>query len=305
MLAAIQTASGNYLTAADAGGLGGPDTGPAAVALHTDATAAGPWETFTVVWLNSTYTQFALQTSGGEYVTAVNGGGVGGPNDSTSPVHTDATAIAEWETLTLHFLQNNQVTISVPNGRFLTAVNGGGISGPTIAPIRTDAVRHGAWEAFTLVKLGTDSGDAVLPAPTPAPAPKPISVELPATDGAWLVNVTISGGFAGRHRVYAINSQGHGATSNARGNTELLISRDLLATVAAQVRIAQAEAWVNGSDSCDDCVYTSITLAQRKKDGGVLKHSVTWTAGGPGAPSNARGLVDAVLSALPHLDPFR
>ncbi|MGC2029850.1 MAG: hypothetical protein WA642_07510 [Steroidobacteraceae bacterium] len=301
MRAAIQTASGNYLTAVNAGGLGGPDTGPAAVALHTDATAAGPWETFRIVWLNSTYTQFALQTSGGNYVTAVNGGGVGGPNDSTSPMHTDAKSIAEWEMLTLNFLPNNQVTISVPDGRFLTAVNGGGISGPTISPIRTDAVRHGAWEAFTLVKLDTDSGDAVLPAPTP----KPKSVELPATDGAWLVNVTISGGLAGRHIGYAINSQGHGATSNARGNTELLISRDLLATVAAQVRIAQAEAWVDGSDSCDDCVYTSITLAQRKKGGGVLKHSVTWTALGPGGPSNASALVDAVLSALPHVDPSR
>src|SRR5271165_6364540 len=156
VVAAIQTANGNYLTAVNGGGLGGQDAGPAAVALHTDATAVGPWETFTVVWLNSTYTQFALQSSGGNYVTAVNGGGIGGPNDSSSPVHTDTTRIAEWERLTLHFLPNNQVTIKLPNGRFLTAVNGGGMRGPDSAAIRTDAVGHAAWETFTLAKPSTD-----------------------------------------------------------------------------------------------------------------------------------------------------
>ena len=124
------------------GGLGGPDTGPSAVALHTDATAAGPRETFTIVWLNSTYTQFALQTSDGHYVTAVNGGGVGGPNDNSAPIHTDAKTAGIWETLTFNFLPNNKLTIKVPNGQFLAAVNGGGMTGPAASPIRTDATRR-------------------------------------------------------------------------------------------------------------------------------------------------------------------
>jgi len=158
--AAIQTASGNYLTAVNGGGLGGPNAGPAAVPLHSDATAAGPWETFTIVWLDSTYTQFALKTSDGHYVTAANGGGVGGPNDSSAPIHTDAKRIGIWETLTLNFLPNNQLTIKALNGRFLTAVNGGGMSGPQDSPIRTDTPQPGAWETFTLVKLGAASGDA-------------------------------------------------------------------------------------------------------------------------------------------------
>jgi hypothetical protein len=180
MVAAIQTASGNYLTAVNGGGLGGPDTGSAAVALHTDATVAGPWETFTVVWLNPTYTRFALRTSGGNYVTAVDGGGIGGPNDSSAPVHTDATSIAEWERLTLTFLPNNQVTINAPDGLFLTAVNGGGISAPGTSPIHTDAVQHAAWEAFTLVRIAAVSDDVVASTPSaPSPAPSPAPTAAP------------------------------------------------------------------------------------------------------------------------------
>jgi hypothetical protein len=170
VIAAIQTATGNYLTAVNGGGLGGPTTGPTSVPLHTDATAAGPFETFTIIWLNSTYTQFALQTYDGHYMTAVNGGGLGGPNDSSAPVHTDTKKLGIWETLTLNFLPNNQLTIKVPNGQFLTAVNGGGMSGPTDSPIHTDAVQHAEWESFTLVKVGAVSGGAVEDSPSPAEA---------------------------------------------------------------------------------------------------------------------------------------
>ena len=160
LVAAIQTASGNYLTVVNGGGLGGPSTGPAAVALHTDATTAGPWETFTVVWLDSAYTRFALQTSDRHYVTAVNGGGLGGPNDNTAPVHTDAKTIGIWERLTLNFLPNNQLTVKLPNGRFLTAVNGGGMSGPEASAIHTDAEQPAAWQTFTLVRLGAASASS-------------------------------------------------------------------------------------------------------------------------------------------------
>ncbi len=163
LVAAIQTASGNYLTVVNGGGLGGPSTGPAAVALHTDATTAGPWENFTVVWLDSAYTRFALQTSDRHYVTAVNGGGLGGPNDNTAPVHTDAKTIGIWERLTLNFLPNQQLTIKLPNGRFLTAVNGGGMSGPETSPIHTDAEQPAAWQTFTLVRLGAASASSPRP----------------------------------------------------------------------------------------------------------------------------------------------
>jgi hypothetical protein len=72
------------------------------------------WTSDAAQWLDSAYTKFALQTIRGNYVTAVNGGGVGGANT-------------------------------------------------------TDAVRHGAWETFTLVRLDTISGDSLKLASSPEP----------------------------------------------------------------------------------------------------------------------------------------
>jgi hypothetical protein len=152
------------------GGLGGSGNGPNAVALHTDAVVAAQMETFTVEWLDSTYTKFALRTERGNYVTAVGGGGIGGANDSSAPIHTDATTIAEWERLRLNFLPDSRVTINVPNGLFLSAVNGGGIGrSRTSSIVTTDAVRPGASETFTLVRLDTISGGSSNRAPKSEP----------------------------------------------------------------------------------------------------------------------------------------
>ena len=140
--AAIQTASGNYLTAVGGGGLSSSNFGSTGVAVQTDAMTAGPSETLTVVWLNTSYTKFALRTLTGNYVTAVNGGGIGGPNDGSSPIHTDATSISGWETFRINFLPNNQVTINLPDGRFLTAVNGGGVSGTSTSPISDQRIAN-------------------------------------------------------------------------------------------------------------------------------------------------------------------
>lgn len=140
----------------------------------------------------------------GNYLTAVNGGGVGGPNDGSAPIHTDATAIAEWERLRLNFLPGARVTIRVPNGRFLTAVNGGGIRGSSASSIvTTDAVRPAAWETFTLVRLDNVSGGALKPAPSPPPkwGTKLTSAELAVITQhfgkhpSYHVGVSRSGGF--------------------------------------------------------------------------------------------------------------
>jgi hypothetical protein len=171
--AAIRTANGTYLTAVNGGGLGGLESAPDVVPLHTDASVAGKLGTFKVVWLDSAYTKFALQTPSGNYVTAVNGGGIGGANDSSAPIHTDAKTIGEWERMRLNFASDARVTITLPDGRFLTAVNGGGVKGSSPSPIvTTDAVSHGAWETFTLVKLDAISVDSPKP-PAPPPAPEP------------------------------------------------------------------------------------------------------------------------------------
>lgn len=104
--------------------------------------------------------QFALKTSNRHFVTAVNGGGLGGRNDESSPIHTDAKTIGIWERLTLNFLPNNRLTIKVPNGQFLTTVNGGGMIGPSNSPVQTDAAQPADWGTFTLVTLGEASASA-------------------------------------------------------------------------------------------------------------------------------------------------
>jgi hypothetical protein len=149
---AFRTPAGGYLSMVYGGGLGGPNSGPGSVALHTDATAIGPWEEFTWVWVDQSTGKFALKTVNGNTVTAVNGGNMGGPNDATSPVHTDAGGPYSWESLKVVPLADGKVAIQTASGNYLTAVNGGGYGGPNNVPIHTDATWIGAWETFTLVK---------------------------------------------------------------------------------------------------------------------------------------------------------
>jgi len=161
----ILTSNGtNMLTAVNGGGLGGPDSGPGVVALHTDATSAAAWETFRLILQPGSPPigpgmRFALQTSSGvNYLTAVNGGGVGGPNDATCPIHTDATSAGAWEIFTLLVDDSvNPPTVQImpftalplTGGHYLTAVNGGGVGGPNTQPVHTDATSVGAWEQFS------------------------------------------------------------------------------------------------------------------------------------------------------------
>ena len=149
---AIQTSNGHYFYAVNGGGLGGPVSGLGSAALNTNRTVAQAWEIFTIVWPTSE--KFELVTSGGDFVTAVNGGGVGGPNDYTSPIHTDATA-ALATPFVFTMVDSTHVTIQTCDGYYLTANDGGGFGGANTVPIHTDvnsATRAaGAWEQFTFV----------------------------------------------------------------------------------------------------------------------------------------------------------
>jgi hypothetical protein len=153
---AIQTADGiHFLTADQGGGLTG-----AATAISTTATTPGPNETFQLVIvsggpkLDSPGAKFALRTSKGYYITAVNGGGSGW-GDARFPIHTDASWVNGWETFNLAVDWGHSpptVTIQTWNGRFLTAVGGGGVGSLNDgAPIHSDVSRIGAWELFSVV----------------------------------------------------------------------------------------------------------------------------------------------------------
>ena len=178
LAAAIKTNNGYYLTFVDAGGMG--DSPAGSTPVHTDRTEAGDWEKFTVLWLDPDHTRFALRTHDGHYLTAVNGGGMGGPNDATAPVHTDSRNVGLWERFQITFLPNSQVTIRSSTGRYLTAVNGGGLGGPNSMPIHTDATKQGPWEVFSLEPLGSLPGN-------PAPSPRDLALDklIQETHVAW------------------------------------------------------------------------------------------------------------------------
>jgi hypothetical protein len=152
----ISTSGGYYLTAVDGGGLGGPNN--TGVALHSDARNRSTWETFRLIATDPKGGWHALQTSNGHYVTAVNGGGIGGPNNSTLPFHTDLPTAdgdhppSTWETFTLEYVdeQAGTVALKTETGNYVTAVNGGGVGGPNTTPIHTDAVAVSDWENWWL-----------------------------------------------------------------------------------------------------------------------------------------------------------
>lgn len=93
----------------------------------------------------------ALRTSGGQYITFTNGGGLAG---GTTSVHTDATNPGAWETFEIEWVGTDykQLALRTANRNYVTAVSGGGVGGPNDAtsPIHTDSNRISAWEQLTL-----------------------------------------------------------------------------------------------------------------------------------------------------------
>jgi hypothetical protein len=153
---ALQTYNGDYVTAVN-GGTKEKQTncGSGQVALHENARSIGLWERFKEIPEgNNTY---AFQTSNGEdYITAVNGGGMGAPNRgrNISLLHTNATSVGPWEKFFIVSLTYPYVAIETPDQKhYVTAVNGGGcgVYNKNDVPFHTDATTVGSWEKFTLI----------------------------------------------------------------------------------------------------------------------------------------------------------
>jgi hypothetical protein len=138
---AIETRQGYLLTAVNGGGLGDPKSAPHGVALTTGATTAGPFEIFTFVWVNRMARTFALKTHDGRFVTAVGGGGIGGPDSAQSPVHANVRTFEPWAKFTITMLADNlHATIRTADGKhYLSAVRGGGVAGSGEVALQTDA----------------------------------------------------------------------------------------------------------------------------------------------------------------------
>jgi len=87
---AIQTITGNFLTAVGGGGR-------TTDVLHTDATIIDPWEKFTLI--DAGDGSYGLRTVNGHYLTAVGGGG-----RITDVIHSDAVNLLGWEKFTAYAL---------------------------------------------------------------------------------------------------------------------------------------------------------------------------------------------------------
>jgi hypothetical protein len=130
---AIQTASGNYLTAVDGGGR-------TSDVLHTDATTPLAWETFGLIpqvpplssypplfdFATDAPWYYAIATDKGNYLTALGGGG-----QSDDPaLHSDATKVNTWELFRLicsgPLMSGRQYALRPVSGGGLWAVDGGG-----------------------------------------------------------------------------------------------------------------------------------------------------------------------------------
>lgn len=149
---ALKTGNNTFLTAVNGGGVGGPNSGPAAAPLHSDATWKGAWETLAVEVVDASHVAF--KTSSGYYLTAVNNGGIGGPNSAASPFHTDAKQIGPWEKFKLFYdPQSNTYLLQTLSGHSVTVVNNGGYGGPNNYPIHTDATKRGPWETWEIVNV--------------------------------------------------------------------------------------------------------------------------------------------------------
>jgi len=98
---ALQTSSGNFVTAVNGGNMGDPTGMPFnSIPLHTNATDVSAWETFEMIPVSPQQDRFALKTSDGHFVTAVNGGNMGDPAGQPAnswPLHTNATEAKDWE----------------------------------------------------------------------------------------------------------------------------------------------------------------------------------------------------------------
>ena len=84
----IQSFDGHYLSAIDGGGR-------TTDVIETNRTAISTWETFSLVPLSNLGPNFyAIRTLTGNYLTAVNSGGIG---SACEAIHSNATQIGTWE----------------------------------------------------------------------------------------------------------------------------------------------------------------------------------------------------------------
>jgi hypothetical protein len=134
---AIKTYNGRYLTAVGGGGR-------TTDVIHSDATRARSWETFTLEDScdGDSIINYGIKTVKGFYLTAVDGGG-----RITDVIHSDATQLQAWEKFKTISLGGEVYALQTISGRYVTAVGGGG---RITDVLHTDATQIGNWEKFRI-----------------------------------------------------------------------------------------------------------------------------------------------------------
>mgnify|MGYP003385154690 FL=1 len=143
---AFRTIKGYYVTALDGGGR------TADPVLVTASVSAGTYEKFRIAltYPNTPHDK-SLQTGRGNYLTAMNAGGLTG-----GAFHTDATQAKDWERFRLLDLSVNNFApsyyaVQTFKGSYVTAVGAGGKYADAF---HTDAKQIQDWEKFRVVKCG-------------------------------------------------------------------------------------------------------------------------------------------------------
>lgn len=162
VVVALETSNNkNYVTAVGEN-LPEPNCGSGMVALHDNATSIGPDESFTPVYEPNSG-QYAFEFSnpgtGNYYITAVNGGGIGGPDGAygSSELHTNATSVGKDEKFTIVWINHDtQVAIQTPSEiagltTYISAFAKCGDAHISDVPFVTYVQNVRRWQKFTLL----------------------------------------------------------------------------------------------------------------------------------------------------------
>ena len=143
----ILTKNFYYLSASNGGGLITEEAIQTGI-KYSPGLVVGGYLQFTL-W-RDTSGHFAFQTYSGNFITAVDGGGL-----TSDVIHTDATDIAAWEEFQIALVGGKPgpfpISIQTVKGNYLTAV---GMGDKLTNAIHSDATKVQDWEIFFLRKAG-------------------------------------------------------------------------------------------------------------------------------------------------------
>jgi hypothetical protein len=149
------------------------------------------------------------------------------------------------------------------------------------ALIRLDALMRGRFRILLLMSFALSSSLCLAQAP---PTPFPDALALPKGNGAWVIQVSRTGGFAGVFENVSISSDG---ASHCNGKARCpagFVVYKYQPLVEAVFRLNQSAAVPNNTPpvKCSDCFTNGILI--RYRDGMGIEH--TYTASWPGIAEN-------------------